>query len=320
MRCDGWDIIPIIDCYEEYEAYKNAKFPKPLEVGIRVHLCSQYPEEGNPITDDRFGVMEDEFDDILKDLKNQPNLTLSTIHFHQRGFNFEEDKYIINLTKALEGYYLKAKKDFPSLKNFDMGGGTPLPESNDFDYDYWANLTVKVIKDLCDKYNVAHPNIISENGKYNHKNSVINIYEVIKVKYTDPAFPWYIVDGSLLIAMPEYYALGEPMKIVPINLKENEKIKTRLCGITCDCDDVFYDKDKGYIEMPVIKKGERLFIAIMGTGSYQDSMNGKGGLHHCLLPEERDLIIYTNEKGEVVEKLQSDLQSFEEIKRLVHLN
>ena len=320
LRCDGWDIIPIIDCYEEYEAYKNAKFPKPLEVGIRVHLCSQYPEEGNPITDDRFGVMEDEFDDILKDLKNHPNLTLSTIHFHQRGFNFEEDKYIINLTKALEGYYLKAKKDFPSLKNFDMGGGTPLPESNDFDYDYWANLTVKVIKDLCDKYNVSHPNIISENGKYNHKNSVINIYEVIKVKYTDPAFPWYIVDGSLLIAMPEYYALGEPMKIVPINLKENEKIKARLCGITCDCDDVFYDKDKGYIEMPVIKKGERLFIAIMGTGSYQDSMNGKGGLHHCLLPEERDLIIYTNEKGEIVEKLQSDLQSFEEIKRLVHLN
>lgn len=317
---EGWDIIPIIDCEEEFLSYKNAKLSSPMNVGIRVHLCSQYPEEGNPITDDRFGVLESEFDFIINELKNCKNLVLTTIHFHQRGFEFEEDKYIINLQKSFLNYYVKASKIFKSLNYFDMGGGTPLPESNDFDYDYWANLTIKTIKNMCDKENIAHPNLISENGKYNRKNSVVNIYEVIKVKYTDPIYPWYIVDGCLLIAMPEYYALGEPMKIVPINHLDKKFIKARLCGISCDCDDVFYEKDKGYIALPKLENNEHLYIAIMGTGSYQDSMNGKGGIHHCLIPEEKDLIIYTNEKGEVIEKLQSGLQSIEQIKRLVHLN
>jgi len=316
---EGWEIVPIIDCLEEYLAYKNANINGVLEVGIRVHLCSQYPEEGNPITDDRFGVLSDEFDTIINDLKNQSHLKLTTIHFHQRGFDFEEDKYIINLRKSFLNYYVKAAKMFSSLTTFDMGGGTPLPESNDFDYHYWANLTVQTIQKMADENKLNHPHIISENGKYNRKNSLVNIYEVAKVKYTNPGFPWYIVDGCLLIAMPEYYALGEPMKIVPINLLQNKMIQARLCGISCDCDDVFYEKDKGYILLPEIKENEKLYIAIMGTGSYQDSMNGKGGVHHCLIPEEKDLIVYTNELGEVVEKVQSEVQSIDDVRRLIHL-
>ena len=320
---DGWHIIPIIDCLEEYELYKKYNSEKnylsPLEVGIRVHLSSQYIEEGSVITDDRFGVTLDEFNFIIEDLKENTNLSLSTIHFHQRGFDYEKDKYIINIEKAFNDFYVKAKNTFDSVKNFDIGGGTPLPESNDFDYDGWANLTIKLIYDLCKKNNIKCPNIISENGKYNRKNSQINIYEVAKVKYTDKAYPWYIVDGCLLIAMPEYYALGEPMKIVPLNLLDNKPIKARLCGMTCDCDDVFYEKDKGYIELPEINEDETLYIAIMGTGSYQDSMNGKGGVHHCLIPEERDLVLWTDEFGDMQEYLQNEIQSIEEIVKLIHL-
>ena len=52
----------------------------------------------------------------------------------------------------------------------------------------------------------------------------------------------------------------------------------------------------------------------MGTGSYQNSMNGKGGVHHCLLPEEKDLVI---NDGEVT--IRSELQSIEDIYKIMKL-
>lgn len=317
LHNEGWNILTIVDSLDEYKAYKNANFKTPLEIGLRIHLPALYSEEGECITDDRFGITKEEYDYIINDVKDSKNLTLSTIHFHQRGFDFEKDKFILNIEKAFD-LYVNAKQQIPTLVNFDMGGGTPLPESHNFNYDEWADLTIKTIKEICNKNNIENPNLISENGKYNHKDSVVNIYQVVGIKNTDTNYPWYLLNTSILIAIPEYYALGEPMKIEAINLLDNEKIKVRLAGTTCDCDDVYYEKDKGWIELPKINANEKLYVAILGTGSYQESMNGKGGIHHCLLPEEKDIVIYTDVKGNEKEILRSKLQTIKEIKKLTH--
>ena len=48
-------------------------------------------------------------------------------------------------------------------------------------------------------------------------------------------------------------------------------------------------------------------------------MNGKGGVHHCLLPEEKDLVIYTkNNKLKFL--VRSELQSYDDIKKLMKLD
>ena len=318
MINSGWNIEPIIDCKAEYEKYKAAKITKKFNVGLRIHIPSLYSEDG-VILNDRFGLIKEEFDYIIDDLKNNPNFILTTIHFHQRGFDFEEEKFIENINKVFNNYYIPTCKKYDTLCNFDMGGGTPLPAKEKFDYERWARLLLTTIKKICEKENVKEPNLISENGKYHHKDSCVSIYEIAGVKNTEPGYPWYIIKGSLVIAIPEYYAMGEPMEIEPINLLENERVKVRLAGITCDCDDVYFEKKLGYIEMPIIKENQKLYIAILGTGSYQDSMSGKGGIHHCLVPGEKDLVIYT-ENGELNYFVRKDAQNIKDIKTLTSFN
>lgn len=299
---DGFNIIDIIDDLNEYEYLKNKNLP--IKVGFRVHLSSLYESE---VPDDRFGLREDEINYILEDIKNT-KLVLTTIHYHQRGFDYEEDKFKENLLKAFN-YYLKSKKLYDTVNNFDIGGGMPLPISEDFDYSSFINTTLNYLKDLCIKNNVEMPNLIGENGKFSQKDSTVNIYKVVGVKNTG-LYPWHIINGSLLIALPEMFALGEPILVTPINNLNKDMVKVRLAGITCDCDDVLFDREKGYFEMPDSNDN---YLGLIGTGSYQNSMNGKGGVHHCLLPEERDIVI-SNDKITV----RNELQSIDDIYRLIH--
>ena len=115
--------------------------------------------------------------------------------------------------------------------------------------------------------------------------------------------------------MPEMYALGEEIIVEPINNLNRETLKGRLSSITCDCDDVLYDKKKGYFDLPKFDiNKEKQFVAILGTGSYQNSMAGKRGWHHCLLPEEIDVVVDVDGK----EHIRRPLQSFEEVKELIN--
>ncbi|MBP5343391.1 hypothetical protein J6Y73_05645 [bacterium] len=299
----GFNIIDVIDSIDEYERLKEKNIS--LKVGLRVHLSAKYNEEGDILTDDRFGLTKDEIEYIKKDIKNT-KLILEVIHFHQRGFDYEKEKFELNLKEAFNEYYVPLKKSIPSIKYFNIGGGTPLPTDYNFDYDDYAKYVITLLLNLSKEAGVATPSIISENGKYSQKDATINIYKVIAKKDTDKVYPWYIVDSSLLIALPEYYALGEAIVVKPINNLDGKFIKARLAGVTCDCDDVYYQKDLGYINLP--EKHDDLYIACLGTGSYQNSMNGKGGVHHCLLPEEKDLVI---KDSKIV--VRSNLQTLEDI-------
>ena len=94
----------------------------------------------------------------------------------------------------------------------------------------------------------------------------MHIYKVVGTKNTGK-YPWHIVDSSLLIALPEMYALGEPMLIKPINNLDKPMAKARLAGITCDCDDVYFDKKKGYFEIPDVEDPEDNYIGPRPTAS-----------------------------------------------------
>ena len=137
---------------------------------------------------------------------------------------------------------------------------------------------------------------------------MILLYKVLEKKNTAKNYSWLFVDGSLLIAMPEFYALGEEIKVAPISNLDKETIKARLGGITCDCDDVY--PIHGNMDIP--SDFNDLYVALLGTGSYQNSMNGRYGIHHCLLPEEIDLVI---DNG--LEEIRHQLQSFDEINKLM---
>ncbi len=302
---NGMNIIDVIDSLSEYELLKKAN--KAIHVGFRIHIPSAYSVGEN----DRFGLMDDEVAYILDDIKNT-KLVLKMVHFHQRGFDYEDEKFEYNFKLVFEKYYVPLAKKFNTIDSFNMGGGTPLPLDGDFDYDMWALKVLSLIQSISKANNIKEPYLFSENGKYSQKDATVTIYKVVGKKNTNK-YPWLIVDGSLLIAMPEHYALGEPIDVVPINGLDKPFGKYCLAGITCDCDDVFFNHEKGYIELPNL---DNQYIALLGTGSYQNSMNGKGGVHHCLLPEEKDLIIYSMNNKEIVE-VRKPLQQIEDILKLI---
>ena len=92
---------------------------------------------------------------------------------------------------------------------------------------------------------------------------------------------------------PDIWGIQQDFTILPVNLYENDCIPVCLGGETCDPDDrYFLNDDNVKIFMPEIKEGQELYIAIFSIGAYQEIISGIGGLHHCLIPEGNEVVIY----------------------------
>ncbi|MBQ7307848.1 MAG: hypothetical protein IJW82_04885 [Clostridia bacterium] len=305
----GYNMLDIIDSVDEYD-YLEENAKTKINIGLRANLKSIYGHAES----DRFGLTKEDFKVLETKIPNAKNLVCTTIHYHQRGFDYEDDKFYQNLAIALDDYFIPFSKKIKTITNMNLGGGTPLPLLKDFDYNTWADKLIKYFKSK-----ELNCNIIFENGKYTFKDSLVNIYEIIQRKDTNKEFTWYVINGSLLIAMAEKYAVGEDLLVTPINLLNNPKVKAKLAGVTCDCDDTFYDHDLDGLMLPQIKDGEKLYIGILGTGSYQEAMNGRNGVHHCLLPEEKRVVVYTKD-GQTFEEVTNDLQSPQDIMNILKCN
>lgn len=307
MHSEGFNIVDVVDDLNELDYLLKQKLDRPLKIGLRVNLASLY---GHDEERDRFGLSQNDIEAAKQKLKNQNNLVLTTLHFHQRGFVYEEDKFFININKVLNKY-VEFKSEFNSLTSLDIGGGTPWSYEGDFDYQSWAENLIKSLIEFCKENKIDTPNLIIENGKYTVKDAIVNIYKVEGVKNTDSNFSWYILNTSLMLAIPEYFVCQEPMKFLALNNLDKEKIKVKLSGITCDCDDIYYDTEQGFMLMPKIEN-EDLYVAIIGTGSYQESMAPQTGIRHCLVPNEKRFISYIkdNERKFV---LVQDIQTTKEI-------
>jgi len=66
-----------------------------------------------------------------------------------------------------------------------------------------------------------------------------------------------------------------------------------------------------------VQENQNLYIGVLGTGSYQDSMSGRNGIHHCLMPEEKRVLTYIKNgirKFVVDRELQSPQDIFKSAK------
>jgi arginine decarboxylase len=73
-----------------------------------------------------------------------------------------------------------------------------------------------------------------------------------------------------------------------------------LGGLTCDSDD-YYNSEQhvNAIYLPRYRESAPLYIGFFHTGAYQDTIGGFGGIHHCLIPGPKHLLIDRDEKGEL---------------------
>ena len=298
----GINVIPIIENEMEYELLNRIITKCKYNVGLRYN--SDFEKrlvtndfQHNELLDNRFGFSESEVFKMSDKIKLNANMTLKVLHFHFGETINNIDNYIKGYANIFDLYCrLKIKNE--TLEYFDFGGGFPTQFSLKFDFNY-EELIEKIIitsREIANKYKVQHPNLIGEHGRYTVSDSSFYIYKVEFTKRENNKL-WYIINGSLMNMIPDIWGLKQEFIILPVNMLENECEEVYLGGETCDGDDRYFINDKSKkLYMPKIDSGE-LYIAIFCEGAYQKMLSGKGGVHHCLIPEGNQLVIYETKKG-----------------------
>ncbi|MCE9628649.1 MAG: hypothetical protein K8Q91_01500 [Candidatus Vogelbacteria bacterium] len=279
----GVSVVPIIEDYVELERMKKFLGPVGIRVNLSVKVKSHWDKKFN-----RFGFTEDELFKIGK----VRNLTI--LHYHISSQVESIDGFIAPLKRALQVYKTLQEKN-PSLDTLDIGGGAGIPYDKKRTY-HIRNLIqriVKTAKSHSDKLGIKHPNLITEWGRYVSGPAQITTYKILAEKTIDTKSNkrWYVIDGSFMNDLIDSWAIHQRWQIVPVNALNTRKLKRCwLAGSSCDSDDK-YTAGGTQVILPDLESTENLYIAILDTGAYQDSLAS----HHCLLSSPAKLIAVNGE-------------------------
>lgn len=295
MLHDGFkNIIPVLDNKEELNFYQN-ELDVPCQMGIRVATEEQPEFE---FYTSRLGVRPDEIESFFTSkLKDDPDFKLVLLHFFINS-GIQDTPYFWNELEKMVRLYAKMSRINPDLKMLDIGGGMPFKNSLTFEYDYEYMITeiVRRIKQICDEEQIPEPHLVTEFGSYTVAEATGIVFKVMGRKQQNDREKWLMLDGSLITMLPDIWALKQRFIVLPINNWDAEYEKVNLGGITCDSQD--YYKQEGSVNslfLPKTRKAQ--FIGFFHTGAYQDTLSGTGGIHHCLIPTPRHVLIRKTKEG-----------------------
>jgi len=293
----GINVVPIIENEREFELLSQLKKYK-INVGLRYNSDFESRIIKNNFSSEeefnnRFGFGKEKLFAMAQKIQSTSNLKLKVFHFHFGGTITNIDNYIKGYSNILQ-HYCELKKQVETLEYFDFGGGFPIKYSltYSFDYDYLVDEMIKATKSVCEGNKIECPQLIGEHGRYTAGDHSFYIYKIDFTKEENYK-NWYIINGSLMNMAPDMWGIQQDFTILPINLLDNLHIPVCLGGETCDPDDRYFLNDENVkLFMPIIEEGQSLYVAIFSIGAYQEIISGIGGLHHCLIPEGNELIIY----------------------------
>ena len=314
----GINVIPVIENREEFELVKSLTDYK-INVGLRYNSDFEARLIKNDFVsgdefDNRFGFSEEDMFEMAELISNTENLSLKLFHFHFGGTITNIDNYIKGFANIFE-LYCRMKQKYDSLEYFDFGGGFPVKYAltYEFDYDYLVDSMIKTVKETSERNSIAAPQLIGEHGRYTTADHSFYIYEIDIVKKN-----WYVINGSLMNMTPDMWGIAQDFTILPINLLDNKCIPVSLGGETCDPDDRYFLNNKNVkLFMPKIYDGEKLYVAIFSIGAYQEIISGIGGVHHCMIPEGNELVIYKNRNDELCYYKPNERQTAEEMLKIL---
>jgi arginine decarboxylase len=306
------NVIPVCDNRDEFDLL-NAHIAKTCNIGIRVAT----EEEPNfQFYTSRLGIRHTRIVNFVKDkILTNPKFKLKMLHFFvDTGIKDNE------LRKAIK-LYCQLKHFCPDLDSLNIGGGLPIANSLNFEYDYGYMIKeiVRNIKEYCDDDDVPCPNIYTEFGKYTVGESGATILGVIGQKQQNDSELWYMVDNSLITTIPDAWAINERYIMLPINHWNKEYTRVNIGGLSCDNAD-YYNSEAhlNMVYLPKFSKSEDpLCVGFFNTGAYQDALSGYGGVKHCLLPSPKRILVDKDENGNFVDWMESDEQDAEAMLRLL---
>ena len=75
--------------------------------------------------------------------------------------------------------------------------------------------------------------------------------------------------------------------------------------------------DTNAIYLPVFNETKALYIGFFHTGAYQETIGGYGGVHHCLMPQPKHILIDKDEDGNFTYELFREEQRAEDVLKLL---
>lgn len=315
MIHDGFhNIIPVLDNKEEFNFYQS-ELEVPCQIGLR--LATEEPPEASYYTS-RLGIREDELIDFyIHRLKDHPNFKVSLLHFFvhtgisDTPFFWSELRRFVNL-------YCRMRKMSSDLKYIDIGGGLPFRSSLEFEYDYEYVIyeIVRIIKEVCESNEVPEPDIVTEFGSYTVAESSGTIFKVLGRKQQNDREKWFMIDGSIISMLPDIWALKRRFLLLPINNWDAPTEKVNVGGMTCDSDD-YYNQEAHVSAIYMPKSRKQQFIGFFHTGAYQEVLSGVGGLHHCLMPDPKHVLISRNPDGSLSAKVLQEEQNSKQVLKIL---
>ena len=307
--------VPIIDHVGELDFYES-KLKQRNKIGIRI-AADEEPQFG--FYTSRLGVRYNQVIDFVKErIQGNKLFELKLIHFFINTGIRDTQYYWYELNKFLDTY-CTLKKICLELDSIDIGGGLPIKTSlaSKFDHEYLIEQILQTIRYKCHKEKVAEPHIFTEFGNYTVGESGALIYSVDDIKQQNDKELWYMIDGSFITQLPDTWAKNQKFILLAINNWKTEYQKVHLGGITCDSDD-YYNSEvhSADVYLPKIS-GHKQYIGFFHTGAYQDNLCGSGGIHHCLIPGPKHVVINRDENGIMHDVLFQKQQSAEQMMHIL---
>ncbi|MBC7426296.1 MAG: arginine decarboxylase [Bacteroidia bacterium] len=307
---DGFtNIIPVVDNYRETDLLAEA-IEGEFKIGLRI---AAEEEPKFPFYTSRLGIGYKDIVPFYKDkIKGMKRVKVKMLHFFINT-GIEDDAYYWNELHKCLSVYCELKKECPELDSLNIGGGFPIMNSLNFnfDYEYMANEIVSQIKQVCESNNVPEPDIFTEFGSFTVGESGGTIFKVEYQKIQNDREKWNMIDSSFMTTLPDSWAINKKFIMFPINHWDRNYERVLLGGITCDSDDYYNsEQHSNAIYLPNYDVNDPLYIGYFHTGAYQESIGGFGGIQHCLTPAPKHIIISVDEDGEYNTRLFSKEQSY----------
>lgn len=304
--------VPIIDNYEELELLQE-RIDGKFKIGIRI---ASEEEPKFEFYTSRLGIG---YKNIVpfyrKQIESNDGVELRMLHFFINTGIRDTSYYWNELLKCLK-VYISLKKECPSLDSLNIGGGFPIKNSLAFEYDYqyMVDEIINQIKIACEEADVDVPHIYTEFGSFTVGESGGAIYQILYQKQQNDREKWNMIDSSFITTLPDSWAINKKFIMLPINRWNDSYERILLGGLTCDSDD-YYNSEQNLnaIYLPKYNKEKPLYIGFFNTGAYQESIGGFGGLHHCLIPQPKHILIDRDENGILATEIFSEQQTAEDV-------
>ena len=308
--------IPIVDNYEELNLLSAAISDK-FKIGIRI---ASEEEPKFEFYTSRLGIGYKNIVPFFKDhIQNNPKVELKMLHFFINTGIRDNAYYWNELQKCLR-VYTTLKKICPTLDSLNIGGGFPIKNSLnfDFDYSYMIDEIINQIQINCTEENVSVPNIFTEFGSFTVGESGGSIFEVLYQKQQNDREKWNMINSSFITTLPDSWAINKRFILFPINRWDDTYERVLLGGLTCDSDD-YYNSEQhiNAIYLPKYNPQKPLYIGFFNTGAYQENIGGYGGLQHCLIPSPKHVLIDKDEQGVLQMRLFRPQQTKEDFFKIL---